>query len=170
MEREEPNPRLRYFNEEGDCLSPFKHASWRGCCLNRDRFDATLMPRFLFDAVVEAAGASELLVAIYTPHRPEVFQHSADWAAFQGVVSRPANQSMEHVLFDSSGKWAILGELDVMVLGASSDVADRIDMVLRQHGTSFRQMTVWDYPETQSSDDERFAYMRAVVSGGHSIG
>ena len=54
------------------------------------------------------------------------------------------------------------GELDVVVLGASPDLAERIDRELKQHGTSLTQMTLWDYAGTLS-EDPRYSYMRAVV-------
>lgn len=160
--QQESDPRYRFFNEAGDCIPPFMDPSWRGCCLNRDRFDATMMPRFLFEALMAAAGSKEFSVAFYTPEQPPVVGVAPDWTAFRAVVSRPGNQSLEHVLSDTSGKWSVLCELDVVVLGASPELAARIDNELKQHGTSLEQMTVWDYPDTLSSDP-RCSYMRAVV-------
>jgi hypothetical protein len=160
--QQEANPRARFFNEAGDCIPPFMDSSWRGCCLNRDRFDATMMPRFLFEALMAATGSKEIGVNFYAPEQPPAVGVAPDWAAFRAVTSRPANQSLEHVLSDPSGNWAVLCELDVVVLGASPEIATRIDNELEQHGTSLKQMTVWDYPDTLSSDP-RYAYMRAVV-------
>ena len=156
------DPRERFFNEGGDCIPPFTDSSWRGCCLNRDRFDATMIPRFLFEAVVAAAGTSKISVHFYTPEGPPALGVAAEWAAFRAVASRPTNQSLEHVVYDASGNWAVLCELDVVVVGASPSVAARIDKGLEQHGTSLKQMTVWDYPDTLS-EDPRYSYMRAVV-------
>ena len=163
--QQEADPRARYFTEAGDCTSPFPQASWRGCCLNRDRFDATMMPRFLFEALMAATGSREISVNFYTPEQAPAVGVAADWASFRDVVSRPVNQSLEHVLSDNSGAWAVLCELDVVVLGASSEIAARIDAELEQHGTSLKQMTVWDFPDLLSSDP-RHAYMRAVVGPG----
>ena len=160
--RVEADPRARFFNEAGDCIPPFTNALWRGCCLNRDRFDATMMPRFVFEAIVAATGSKEIGVAFYTPEQPPALGVAPEWSAFRTVARRPANQSLEHVLFDSSGEWAVLCELDIVVLGASPSIAARVDKELEQHGTSLRQMTVWDYPDTLSSDP-RYSYMRAVV-------
>jgi hypothetical protein len=114
----ESDPRQRFFNEEGDCIPPFVDRTWRGCCLNRDRFDATMMPRFLFEAIIEATGSTNVQVAFYTPDQPEIAHVAAAWPAFRSAVYPPHNPSLEHVLFDTSGLWAVLGELDVMVLGA----------------------------------------------------
>ena len=160
--QQQPDPRTRFFNEAGDCIPPFMDSTWRGCCLNRDRFDATMMPRFLFEALIVAAGSKEIGVTFYTPEQPAAVGVAPDWTAFRAVVSRPTNQSLEHVLSDTSGNWAVLCELDVVVLGASPDIAARIDSELKQHGTSLKQMTVCDYPDTLSSDP-RYSYMRAVV-------
>lgn len=160
--QQEANPRTRFFNEAGDCIPPFMDSSWRGCCLNRDRFDATMMPRFLFEALMAATGSKEFGVTFYTPEQPPAVAVAPNWAAFYAVTCRLANQSLEHVLSDPSGKWAVLCELDVMVLGASPEIAARIDNELEQHGTSLKQMTVWDYPDTLSPDP-RYSYMRAVV-------
>jgi hypothetical protein len=121
-----------------------------------------MMPRFLFEALMAATGAREIFLAFYTPEQPPVERVAPEWAAFRAVASRPANQSLEHVLFDASGEWAVLCELDVVVLGALPEVAARIDEELEQHGTSLRKMTVWDYPDTLS-EDPRYSYMRAVV-------
>ena len=158
----EADPRQRFFNEEGNCIPPFMDLSWRGCCLNRDRFDATMMPRFLFEALVAATGISEINVYFYTGEQPPALGVAADWDSFCTAVKRPGNQSLEHVVFDASGTWAVLGELDVVVLGASPEVVERIDHELKQHGTSLTQMTVWDYAGTLS-EDPRYSYMRAVV-------
>ena len=160
--QQEADPRARFFNEAGDCIPPFMDSSWRGCCLNRDRFDATMLPRFLFEALMAATCSKEIGVTFYTPEQPPAVGVAPDWTAFRAVVSRPSNQSLEHVLSDTSGKWAVLCELDVVVLGASPEIAARIDNELKQHGTSLRRMTVWDYPDTLSSDP-RYSYMRAVV-------
>ena len=120
------------------------------------------MPRFLFEALMAATSSAEICVSFYTPEQPAAVGVAPYWAAFSTVASRPANQSLEHVLYDTSGKWAVLCELDVVVLGASSEIAARIDRELGQHGTSLKLMTVWDYPDTLSSDP-RYSYMRAVV-------
>lgn len=156
------DPRARFFNEAGNCIPPFIDSSWRGCCLDRDRFDATMLPRFLFEALMAATATREFCVAFYTPEQPPVAGIAPDWGAFRAVVSRPANASLEHVLWDASGNWAVLCELDVVVLGASPEIAARIDDELYQHGTSLKQMTIWDYPDTLSPD-VRYAYMRAVA-------
>ena len=158
----EADPRARFFNEAGDCIPPFTNASWRGCCLNRDRFDATMLPRFLFEALMAATGSKKINVAFYTPEEPTTCGIAPNWEAFRAVVARPANQSLEHVLSDASGEWAVLCELDVVVLGAIPELAARIDRQLRQHGTDLETMTVWDYSGTLSSDP-RYSYMRAVV-------
>jgi len=121
-----------------------------------------MMPRFLFEALMDATKPHEIDVSFYTPEQPKVVGVAPTWTAFRTVASRPANQSLEHVLSDASGRWAILCELDVVVLGASPEVADRIDGELKQHGTSLERMTVWDYPDT-TSPDPRYSYMRAVV-------
>jgi hypothetical protein len=160
--QQEADPRTRFFNESGDCIPPFTDPSWRGCCLNRDRFDATMMPRFLFEALMAATGSKEIGVTFYTPEQSPAVGVAPDWAAFRAVTCRPANQSLEHVLSDRSGKWAVLCELDVVVLGASPEIAARINNELAQHGTSLKQMTVWDYPDTLSTDPQ-YSYMRAVL-------
>ena len=160
--QQEADPRARFFNEAGDCIPPFMDSTWRGCCLNRDRFDATMMPRFLFEALMAATGSKEISVNFYTPEQPPAVSVAPDWAAFRAVASRPFNQSLEHVLSDTSGSWAVLCGLDVVVLGSSPEIAARIDNELKQHGTSLEQMTLWDYPDTLSSDP-RYSYMRAVV-------
>ena len=158
------DPRERFFNEEGDCIPPFTDQSWRGCCLNRDRFDATMMPRFLFEALVAATGTKVICAYFYTGEQPPALGVAPDWESFRTAVKHSGNESLEHVVFDSSGSWAVLGELDVVVLGASPEVADRIDSELKQHGTSLALMTVWDYEGT-CSEDPRYSYMRAVIGG-----
>ncbi|NYF22910.1 hypothetical protein HDC36_004400 [Xanthomonas sp. JAI131] len=121
-----------------------------------------MMPRFLFEALVAATGTNEISVHFYTGEQPPALGVVPDWDSFCAAVKRPGNQSLEHVVFDASGSWAVLGELDVVVLGASPEVAERIDRELEQHGTSLTQMTIWDYAGTLS-EDPRYSYMRAVV-------
>ncbi len=121
-----------------------------------------MMPRFLFEALMGATGSKEIGVSFYTPEQPHAVGVAPTWTAFRAVTSRPTNQSLEHVVFDASGKWAVLCELDVVVLGASHKIAARIDRELEQQGTSLKQMTAWDYPDTLSSDP-RYSYLRAVV-------
>jgi hypothetical protein len=116
----------------------------------------------VFEAIMSATDSKEIGVTFYTPEQAPALGVTPEWSAFRAVASRPTNQSLEHVLFDDSGEWAVLCELDVVVLGASPSVAARIDKELKQHGTSLRQMTIWDYPDTFSSDP-RYSYMRAVV-------
>ena len=121
-----------------------------------------MMPRFLFEALMAATGSKEIKVNFYTPEQPQAVSVAPDWTAFRAVASRPSNQSLEHVLSDTSGSWAVLCELDVIVLGASPEIAARIDNELEQHGASLKQMTVWDYPDALSSDP-RYSYMRSVA-------
>src|SRR5690606_41860565 len=97
----EQDPRSRFFNEGGDSLPPFRHAGWRGCVLDRDRFDHTRLPRFLFEAVVASTGTRELLLRPYTPDRSESVALPAEWPAFREFVYEPANWSLEYVLYDA---------------------------------------------------------------------
>ncbi len=155
------DPRVRHFEDKARPDMPFADPTWRGCCLDRDRFDATRMPRFLFEALMTATGTQAIDVHFYMTESA-VRGVAPDWPAFRAVAGGPANESLEHVICDASGTWAVLCELDVMLLGATPELATRIDAELAAHGTSLALMTAWDWPEIRS-DDPRFAFMRAAV-------
>jgi hypothetical protein len=146
MQQTETDPRRRFFNEEGDSLPPFRQEGWRGCGLDRDRFNSTRLPRFLFETVVAASGAEELLLRLYTPDRPASVGLPANWASFSEYVHADENWSLEYVLYDSSGRWAVLADPDVTVVGAELGLADAIERMLGEHGTSFEHLTKCDFP------------------------
>lgn len=157
------NPRLHFFNEDGDQLPPFRLPGWRGCVIDRDQFDATNMPRELFDAVVKAAGSEQLCIARYTPGEDGVERIAASWESFREFVLTPENWSLEFVLFDSSMQWAILAELDVTVFGASSKVAAAVDAVLGQQGLSLAGLTDRHFPDLDPVNQPGARYVLAVI-------
>jgi hypothetical protein len=61
------DPRIRHFDDRARPDVPFTDPTWRGCCLDRDRFDATRMPRFLFEALMAATGTQAIDVHFYMP-------------------------------------------------------------------------------------------------------
>jgi hypothetical protein len=163
MELIQTNPRLHFFNEEGDQLPPFRLPGWRGCVIDRDQFDSTNMPRELFDAVVKAAGSEQLFIARYTPGGDGAEQIAANWDAFREFVFTPEHWSLEFVLFDSSTQWAILAELDVTVFGASSELAAAVDAILVQRGLSLAGLTDHYFPGLDPVNQPGARYILAVT-------
>ena len=162
MDVSEQDPRARFFNESDDSLPPFRRTGWRGCVLDRDRFDHTRLPKFLFESITTAARTTDLLLHLYTPDRPDSVSLSPDWDSFRSFVYEPDNWSLEYVLYDNSGSWAVLADPDVVVVGAEPELADNIDALLDQHGTSLKRLTHADFPGMDSGG-QNWHYFSAVV-------
>ena len=156
------DPRKRFFNEEGDMLPPFVDPTWRGCVINRDKHDHTKMPEWFFEAILAAAAPSELKLARYTPDHP-VETLPANWKAYRDHVFVPEHWSLELVLFDESGQWALLADPDMTVFGASPVLADCIDAYLKQRGTSLAMMTDDDFPQLAPATHPWERYYLAVT-------
>ena len=160
--KERTDPRVRFFNETGGMTTPFVDATWRGCALDRDRFEHTRLPEALFNAIIFAAESSDLLMARYSPDSECCDSLPANWAAFRAYVFTEANWSLEYVLFDPSGRWAVLADADVTVFGAAPGLADLVDHGLLAHGTSLVQLTDTDFPGLDASKQPGAAYLLAV--------
>jgi len=143
-------------------IPPFVDPTWRGCALDRDRFDHTRLPEQLFNAIVRCAGSNEFLIARYSPDSDNCDSFAADWETFRAYVFTEANWSLEYVLFDQSERWAVLADADVTVVGASPELADLIDQTLAAHGTSLVQLTDTDFPGLDPSQQPGTAYLLAV--------
>jgi len=159
---EQTDPRTRFFNEEGNIIPPFVDTTWRGCALSRDRFDHTRMPELLFNAIIGAASSVELLIARYSPDSDSCDTLAANWEAFRSYVFATDNWSLEYVLFDKTGRWAVLADADVTVLGASPELASHVDRELAAHGTSLVQLTETDFPGLDPSQQPGAKYLLAV--------
>ncbi len=162
MEEETTDPRARFFNEEGAMIPPFVNPTWRGCALDRDRFDHTRMPEQLFNAIVSAADSQELQIARYSPDSGSCDSLAATWESFRSYVFTESNWSLEYVLSDRSGQWAVLADADVTVVGASPELAGRIDRELAIHGTSLVQLTDTDFPGLDPAQQPGAKYLLAV--------
>ena len=152
MQQTQADPRQRFFNEERDSLCAFQQRGWRGCGLDRDRFNSTRLPRFLFEAIVVASETDEVLLRLYTPDRPASVGLPPNWASFSAYVQAEENWSLEYVLYDSSGRWAVLADPDVTVVGAEPSLADSIERLLEEHGTSFEHLTKCDFPSLDKAN------------------
>jgi hypothetical protein len=156
------DPRARFFNEEGTMIPPFVDSTWRGCALDRDRFDHTRMPEQLFHAIVSAAGSQELRITRYSPDSETFDTLAPTWESFRSFVFVENNWSLEYVLFDQSGQWAVLADADVTVVGASPDIAARIDRELSVHDLSLVQLTDTDFPDLDPAQQPGAKYLLAV--------
>ena len=143
-------------------IPPFVNATWRGCALDRDRFDHTRLPELLFNAIVRGAGSTELQIARYSPDSESCDSLPADWEAFRTYVFTDANWALEYVLFDQSKRWAVLADADVTVVGAAPELADLIDQALAAHGTSLVQLTDTDFPGLDPAQPPGAAFLLAV--------
>lgn len=142
-------------------IPPFVDARWRGCALDRDRFDHTRLPEELFNSIVLAARSSELLITRYCPDSGSE-SLPANWEAFRTYVFAAANWALEYVLWDSSGRWAVLADADVTVFGAAPDLAALVDQELIAHDTSLVQLTDTDFPGLDPAEQPGAAYLLAV--------
>jgi len=138
--------RAELFNEDSNAGCPFRLPSWRGCAINPDRFNHTKLPRFLFDSIVDAAAADSLTLTAYSPGQPPA-HIDANWDSFRNHRFDLEHWSLEYVLHDKFKRWAILLDPDLVIFGAEATLADRIDFLLSEHGTSLREITTADFPE-----------------------
>jgi hypothetical protein len=159
--------RRRFFNEAID-LPPFVPAGWRGCVLDRDAFDHTRMPEGLFRAVIEAAGSRRLhfcgVFADGAAGSDRCVLLPAEWRRYREFAFAPENHTVERVLFDDTGCWAILSDFESTLLGAESGLAAAIDLVLARDGSSLASMTREHFGDGERSDFAR--YLDAVVGSG----
>lgn len=143
-------------------LPPFTDPRWRGCALDRDDFDHTRMPERLFDALIRASGAGGLLISRYAPDSDHVESIPADWSSYKDFLFAPQNWALEFVLFDGTGRWAVLADADVTVVGADPDLADLIDQALLQVGTSLVALTDESFHDLDPATQPGAAYLLAV--------
>jgi hypothetical protein len=164
MDLVEVDPRSRFFNENGDSLRPFVFAGWRGGVLDPDRFHHAKIPKFLFDSIVQAARPEKVFLRSYTPDSDALVSLDPSWDSFCAHRFEKENWSLEYVLYDGSGKWAVLLDPDAVVVGAEADLADRIDAQLNEHGTSLSELTHKSFPDLDP-DKPYNRYYFAVING-----
>ena len=155
--------RHRFFNEDGDMLPPFRIAGWRGCLLDRDRYDHARLPPLLFDAIVAAAGPDTLLLERYAPDAAVPDAIAPEWTAYRAHLHRPDRWCLEFVLSDAGGRWAVLADADAIVVGAQAALADAIEANLKTHGTSFAELTAQDWGGFDGMRPEWIRYVRAIL-------
>lgn len=141
------DPRSRFFNENDDSLSPFVLAGWRGAVLDPDGYHHAKMPRFLFESIMLAAQPDCILLRTYTPDADASVSLKPTWEAFRAHRFKKENWSLDYVLYDSSGEWAVLLDPDAVVVGAEARLADQIDAELDEHGTSLAHLTHQFFPD-----------------------
>ncbi len=164
MEPIEKDPRSRFFNENGDSLPPFVLEAWRGGVLNPDRFHQAKIPRFLFESLVRAARSEKVLLRSYTPDAECSVSLDPSWDSFREHRFVQENWSLEYVLYDHSGNWAVLLDPDAVVVGADAGLADRIDAQLDEHGTSLAELTHQFFPDLDPVNPYH-RYCFAVING-----
>ena len=169
MDPLEVDPRSRFFNENGDSMPPFVLEGWRGGVLNPDRFHHAKIPKFLFESIVQAARPKKILLRTYTPDADVSVPLDPSWDAFRAHRFVKENWSLEYVLYDDSGKWAVLLDPDAVVVGAELELADRIDAQLNEHGTSLAELTHQHFPELDPAKPYNRYYF-AVIDGHRARG
>ncbi|MCK7595625.1 hypothetical protein [Pseudomarimonas salicorniae] len=162
MNRTSGNPRALFFNEEGTMIPPFRGSGWRGCAINRDRFDHTNMPRELFEAIVHSASSPYLLLARYSPDSEGSERITPEWEAFRAHVFNAENWALEFVLYDPTERWAILADADVTVFGAEPALAAHVDQALSTHALSLARLTDRDFPDLNPMSQPGAPYLLAV--------
>ena len=164
MDLVDVDPRSQFFNENGDSLPPFILDGWRGGVLDPDSFDHAKIPKFLFDSIVHAARPEKVLLRSYTPDSRASVSLDPSWDLFRAHRFERGNWSLEYVLYDDTGKWAVLLDPDAVVVGAEADLADRIDAQLYEHGTSLSELTHKSFPDLDP-DKPYNRYYFAVING-----
>jgi len=154
--------RARFFNESGQMLPPFVSSGWRGCALDRDGYDNTRIPQFLFEAIAAAAGSAEVFVCGYFPAGESCASLAPTWQAFRSHLLGQDNWSLEYVVFDSSQRWALLADADATIFGAEPALASAVDSYLAGHGTSLVQLTESEFPGL-SPEQPGARYLLAVA-------
>jgi hypothetical protein len=164
----ELDPRRRFFNEEGPSLPPFVVPGWRGGVLDPDKFNHTKIPRYLFESIMRAALPREVFLRTYTPDSDSSVRLDPSWESFKNHRFLKDNWSLEYVLYDVSGRWAVLLDPDVVVVGAEEDLADSIDQELGDSGTSLEELTHQFFPglDAAAYNAYFFAVIGARPSGG----
>lgn len=155
--------RFRLFDETIDAPTPFKLTGWRGCALDHDRYDATRMPRALFDALITESASTKLFVERFAPDNdvPDVI--GADWDTFRAHMLAPQNWCLEFTLFDDSQLWAVLADADVVVVGVEPSLAEKVDAHLKAQGSSLADLTNADFPASDTDRQQWTDFLRAVV-------
>lgn len=164
MTQTEIDPRSRFFNESDESLSPFVLAGWRGGVFDPDGFHHAKMPRFLFESIMLAARPKSVLLQTYTPNAEASVSLEPTWDAFRSHRFKNENWSLEYVLYDASGQWAVRLDPDAVVVGAEATLADRIDSELNEHGTDLAHLTHQFFPDLDP-DKPYNRYFLSVISG-----
>ncbi|MGO4549565.1 hypothetical protein AB4059_00455 [Lysobacter sp. 2RAF19] len=154
--------RARFFNEEGNMLPPFRARGWRGCVLDRGTFDSTRMPRQLFDVLLALAAPGELLIERYAPDHLGPDRIAPDWDVYKAYTRAEETWSLEFVMYDADGRWALLADADATVLGAEPSLANQIDEQLALQGTSLKAMTEEEWGELDPLTQPGAKYILAV--------
>lgn len=139
--------RDRFFSEEPGFERPFKDAAWRGCVLDRDKYSNARLPENLWRSLVRASGTSTVLVCGYYSDRERCAAVDAEWRSYSEYMLAQSNYSPEYVIYDESGKWAILADVDVTTLGLAPELADSIDLCLSADKTSLLGLTRGDFQD-----------------------
>ena len=148
--------RARYFIEVWQ-PEAYADSSWRGCALDRDEYNNTRMPRLLFEAIITAANTRTLIVAadFGSSLHAEV---PANWEAYSAHMLARENYSIDYVICDDTGDWACLFDFDVTTFGATRLIADRVDRILAESGTSLRALTIEAF-----GDHEHDPHIRSIL-------
>ena len=131
--------RARYFIEVWQ-PEAFTDGSWRGCALDRDKYN-TRLPRLLFEAIVAASNARFVFVAAEFGFA----RIPANWSAYSAHMLDASTHSIDYVICDETGQWACLADFDVTTFGAPPPIAAEVDLILSQSGTSLAAMTMEDF-------------------------
>jgi hypothetical protein len=154
--------RDRFFFDEAVVKRAFKAPTWRGCVLNRDKYTNARLPEILWLALVEACCISTVTVCGYYSNGERCAAVSAEWSSYSGYMCDQANYSPEYVIFDESGNWSILADIDVTTIGLEPTFADLVDSLLDANKSSLLDLTRGDFSD-QDILSVSGAYIRDVL-------
>jgi hypothetical protein len=137
--------RAAFFNDHGEMIPPFRRPDWRGCCVDPNPLPHPKVHPVLFESILAAATPNHLLLQRYTPDDSSPMRLSPEWASLKDARSAKDLWSLEFVLSDESGSWALWVDQDMLVFGANPEVAARIEERLSLSGLSLQSITLRDF-------------------------
>lgn len=132
--------RNRFFHESLD--RPLQNSDWRGCVLDRDHFTNARLPEVIWHALVSVTETADVQVCGYFSGIERCQAVAGSWTDFASFMLEPQNYSPEYVVFDASGRWAILADVDVTTVAMDSELAGLVDAYLGPRDTSLLGLTL----------------------------
>ena len=93
-----------------------------------------------------------------------VYDIPPNWDIYTAYTRAPETWSLEFVMYDAEGRWALLADADVTVFGAEPSLANEIDEHLVRQGTDLEAMTREEWGDLDPVTQPGAKYILAVTS------